>query len=606
MTASKANFSEISKTLQKDDLTGLPLLRLGILRNIMLEPLVTYLRYEALGLGHNAEVRLGEYDNVFQESVGGEQAVYDEQTDAVLVFLHMEGVSWKLSRDFNSLSQEEVQQEIGRIHEHCTAIVQGLRARTPAMILWHGFLPPLYPALGIFDGQTEQGQIQAVQTLNNAVRSTVCHVHNAYYIDLGSSLARVGGRRFLDNRYWHIGRAPYTLEAYGDIACEAMKFLRARLGKSRKCLVLDCDNTLWGGIIGEDGLAGIKLGESSPGSAYVEFQQQILDLHNRGVILALCSKNNEEDVWEVFEKHPASVLRRRHIAASRINWNDKAANIRELAVELNIGLDSLVFIDDSDFEVNLVRQELPEVEVLHLAKDKVFHAREMLIERGWFDTLTVSREDRARGSMYAAEAERKQLLSAATDLDSYYRSLEMRLSISFADAFSIPRVAQQTQKTNQFNLTTRRYSEADISAFVSSPDADVICIRLSDKFGDSGIVGSCVLRYDEEQAVFDTFLLSCRSLGRGVEEVFLNCALQLAQKRNAAVAVGEYIATRKNAQVENFYAKQGFTEIPSNEAPTVRRFMLQLDCPLKAIPDYYSEITAEIGVEATKGYDEHE
>lgn len=594
MSVTASSFSDISKALQEADLTGLPGLRLGILRNIMLEPLATYLRHEALGLGYNAEVRLGEYDNVFQEALGGEQTAYDGQTDAVLVFLHMEGVSWNLARNFNALSEVEVRQEIDRVREHCAAIVQGLRARTPAMILWHGFLHPLYPALGIFDAQTEHGQSQAVQALNSAIRSAVRGVPNSYFVDMGQSLARVGGMRYLDNRYWHMGRAPYTLEAYEDIAREDMKFLRARLGKAKKCLVLDCDNTLWGGIIGEDGLAGIKLGESSPGSAYVEFQQQILDLHHRGVILALCSKNNEEDVWEVLEKHPASVLRRRHIAASRINWNDKPSNIRELATELNIGLDSMVFVDDSDFEVNLVRRELPEVEVLHLAKGQAFHAREMLASRGWFDTLTISSEDRERGGMYAAEAERRQMRSAATDLDSYYRSLEMRLSITFADAFTIPRVAQQTQKTNQFNLTTRRYSEADIGAFVSSPDADVLCIQLSDKYGDSGIVGSCVLRYDGDRAIFDTFLLSCRALGRGVEEIFLNHALQLARKRGAAVAVGEYIATRKNAQVENFYAKEGFMELLSEAAPAVRCFALQLDRPFKAVPDYYTEIVSKL------------
>lgn len=594
MTASAPSFADISKALQEADLTGLPVLRLGILRNIMLEPLATYLRYGALDLGFNAEISLGEYDNVFQEALGGEQDVYDTRTDAVLVFLHLEGVSWSLSRSFNALSEEEVRQEIGRIREHCAAIAQGLRARTPALILWHGFLPPLYPALGIYDSQTEHGQSQAVQSLNNAVRSAVRAVPNAYFVDLGLSLARVGGRRFLDNRYWHMGRAPYTLEAYEDIAREDMKFLRARLGKTKKCLVLDCDNTLWGGIIGEDGLAGIKLGESSPGSAYVEFQQQILDLHHRGVILALCSKNNEDDVWEVLEKHPASVLRRRHIAASRINWADKPTNIRELAAELNIGLDSLVFIDDSDFEVNLVRRELPEVGVLHLAKGQAFHAREMLASCGWFDTLTISEEDRARGGMYAAEAKRRQQLSVATDLDSYYRSLEMRLVLSLADDFTIPRVAQQTQKTNQFNLTTRRYSEADISAFVNKSDADVLCIQLADKFGDSGIVGSCVLRYEGDQAIFDTFLLSCRALGRGVEEVFLNHALRLARKRGATVAVGEYIATRKNTQVENFYPKQMFVELSSEKTTEVRRFSLRLEGSIKTDPDYFSEIISKI------------
>lgn len=587
-------FADISRALQEADFSGLPVLRLGILRNIMLEPLATYLRHEALTLRYNAEIRLGEYDNVFQEAMGGGQTVFDERTDAVLVFLHFEGVSWNLARNFNALGEEEVRKEIGRVREHCSAIVQGLRTRTPAMILWHGFLPPLYPALGVFDSQTEHGQTQAVQSLNAAVRSAVRSVPNAYFVDLGLSQSRVGGCHFIDNRYWHIGRAPYTLIAYQEIAREDMKFLRTRVGKAKKCLVLDCDNTLWGGIIGEDGMGGIKLGEFSPGSAYVEFQQQILELRNRGVILTLCSKNNEEDVWEVLEKHPASVLRRGHIAASRINWNDKPTNIRELAAELNIGLDSMVFVDDSDFEVNLVHQELPEVEVMHLTKGRVFQAREMLASSGWFDTLTITREDRARGDMYAAETVRRQLLDAATDLDSYYRTLGMRLSITFADAFTIPRVAQQTQKTNQFNLTTRRYSEADINAFVSSPDADVLCIQLSDKFGDSGIVGSCILRYVGNRAVFDTFLLSCRVLGRGVEEVFLSYALRCARKRGASIAEGEYIPTRKNAQVEHFFTNQGFTELPSDEAPAIRRFTLQLDRSVKADPSYFLEIKSKI------------
>lgn len=594
MTEFPLNFADVSKTLQTADLTALPVLRLGILRNIMLEPLVPYLRYEALGLGFNAEVQLGEFDNVFQEAVGDEHAAYGDKTDALLVFLHLEGVSKSLSRNFNALSADAVQQEIARVSEYCSKIVQGLRAKTPAMILWHGFLPPLFPALGICDAQSEAGQVQAVHSLNAAVRECVRAVPNAFFVDLGLSLARVGGRRFLDNRYWHMGRAPYTLDACEDIAREVGKYLRARCGKTKKCLVLDCDNTLWGGIVGEDGLAGIKLGESSPGSAYVELQQQILELHHRGVILALCSKNNEEDVWEVFEQHPSTVLRRHHFAAWRINWADKPSNIRELALELNIGLDSMVLIDDSDFEVGLVRTELPEVGVLHFARGQVFHARDRLGACGWFDTLTISQEDRKRGSMYNAETERRVLLSSATDLHSYYTSLEMRITLSLADSFSLPRVAQQTQKTNQFNLTARRYSEADISAFVARPDVDVLCLQLSDKFGDSGIVGSCVMRYEADQVYFDTFLLSCRALGRGVEEVFLNHALRRAQKRGAAVAVGEYIPTQKNAQVVNFYAKQGFAELPQDGSSGSRQYVLSLDGLSKADPDYYSAIVSTL------------
>ncbi|MHC1791946.1 HAD-IIIC family phosphatase [Solidesulfovibrio sp.] len=595
MIGSALSFTEISKALQAADLNGMPTMGLSILRNIMLEPLVTYLRFEALHLGFNAEIRLGEYDNVLQDALGGE-TVYDERTDAILVFLHLEAISWKLARSFNELSEDQVRGELDCVRDYCKSVVRGLRNRTQAMILWYGFLPPLFPSLGIYDSQIQTGQSHAVQALNAAIQEEVRNVHNAYFVDLGLCLARVGAKNFLDNRYWHMNRAPYTLNAYQEIAHEAGKYLRPRFGKAKKCLVLDCDNTLWGGIIGEDGLAGIKLGESSPGSAYMEFQQQILDLHHRGVILAICSKNNEGDVWEVFDNHPSSVIRRRHIAAWRVNWRDKPTNIRELALELNIGLDSMVFIDDSDFEVNLVRQELPEVEVLHFPKEQAFHARDKLACCGLFDTLTVSAEDRKRGMMYGAEAERKQLLSSATDIKSYLKSLEMRILLCPADSFSIPRVAQQTQKTNQFNLTTKRYSEADIASFASDPNAEVLCIKLSDKFGDSGLVGSCILKFESDTAYIDTFLLSCRALGRGVEDVFLRHIARRARKRGASVVFGDYIPTRKNAQVQHFYKRHGFSPVSCCAQGDVHRFAFALDQPIEDDPDCYSEIITRFDI----------
>lgn len=593
MNTPTRTLAEITGELSQADLSALPILRLAILRNITLEPLAAYLRHEALALGRNAEVRLGEFDNVFQEALGGAPEVYGPDTDAVLVFLHLETLSPALASGFNALSADDVAQEIQRLREHCSAIVQALRARTPAMILWHGFLPPLHPALGLYDSQTGQGQGQAVARLNAELRDAVREAPNAFFVDLALCQARVGGQRFLDNRYWHLGRAPLTLDACAEIARENAKFLRARLGMAKKCLVLDCDNTLWGGIIGEDGMAGIKLGQSAPGSAFVEFQCQVLELYNRGVILALCSKNNEEDVLEVLDKHPDMVLRRSHFAALRVNWRDKAANLRELAAELNIGLDSMVFADDSEFEINLVGRELPEVGLLHMAKSRLYQLRETLAACGWFDTLTISREDRLRGGMYAAESQRKQLLGAATDMDSYYRSLQMRLTITLADSFTIPRVAQQTQKTNQFNLTTRRYSEADIAGFVARPDADVLCVQLSDRFGDSGIVGSCILCYQEHRALLDTFLLSCRALGRGVEEALLVHALRLARQRGATVAEGLYLPTRKNAQVADFYAKQGFAET-AREPDGAARFELSLEGEPGADPDFFAEIISPV------------
>ena len=361
-----------------------------------------------------------------------------------------------------------MQNEVRRIQETITNILTGIRKQTDGMILWHGFEIPLYPGLGIWDSQIPAGQAGVIPELNNFLRTALRSVPNAYYVDLNLCLARVGGKAFYDERYWHIGRAPYSREALCEIASEDFKFIRSLKGKSKKCLVLDCDNVLWGGIIGEDGLSGIKLGKTYPGSPYYEFQQEVVNLYNRGILIALCSKNNAEDVWEVFRTHPDMVLKEKHIAAAEINWEDKATNLKKIAANLNIGLESLVFVDDSEFEVNLVRGAIPEMTVLHFPKDKTVEYRNMLASCGLFDTLTVSAEDRERGVMYQAEAQRKQLQSQALDLETYLKSLEMVIEVKFADDFTLPRIAQLTQKTNQFNLTTRRYSEADIKKYHGS------------------------------------------------------------------------------------------------------------------------------------------
>ena len=298
---------------------------------------------------------------------------------------------------------------------------------------------------------------------------------------------------------------------------------------------------------------------------------------------------HEEDVWEVFDKHPGMVLKREHIANSQINWLDKGTNLRQIAVDLNVGLDSLVFVDDSAFEVNLVRTTLPEVDVIHIPKKSAYLAREILAAYGKFDTLTLSEEDRKRGAMYRDEVGRRKLQAEFTDLESYYRSLQMKVTIELDNAFAIPRVAQQTQKTNQFNLTTRRYSEADVQRLVNSVDIDVLSLSLSDRMGDSGLVGTCILRYEHSDAVIDTFLLSCRVLGREIEKVFLYRALRRAKQRGAKRVVSEYIKTAKNAQVEPFYPNHGFSEIAPRRGVD-RTFVFEITQAVPEDPDFFKSI----------------
>jgi FkbH-like protein len=515
-----------------------------------------------------------------------------------LIVTKLGTLSWNLARNYAGLNAEQIKAEINRIREYITSILVGIRKQTDAMILWHGFELPVYSALGILDNnQSCDGQQALISSLNDYLRTSLRNQENAYFVDLNLCLVRLGFNRFYDPRYWHIGRAPFTREALQEIAIEDFKFIRALKGKSKKCLVLDCDNILWGGIVGEDGLSGIKLGKTYPGSAYYELQQEILNLYNRGIILALCSKNNEEDVWEVFQKHPDMVLKEEHITAAQINWRDKATNLKQIALDLNIGLDSLVFIDDSEFEVNLIREVLPEVDVIHVPQNKGVVYRDILASCGLFDALTLSTEDRKRGTMYKAEANRKKLRAQATTMKTYYKSLEMVLLLRFADEFSIPRIAQLTQKTNQFNLTTRRYSEGDIKKFANSDESDVIYVRLKDKFGDSGIVGVCIIKYKDKKAIFDTFLLSCRVLGRGVEDAFVTQALELAKKRGCKIAIGEYYATRKNSQVKDFYFKQGFEKFKEIPKMGARSFHYQLEKKLKPMPEFFKGIDSEIDQE---------
>lgn len=586
------DLANIHAALANEDTRRLPLLQLAVLRNITVEPMEPYWRYLALGMHMGLGLHFGEFNAVYQECVGGRADLLNNKTDAVLVFFFLGSASPALAKRFAALSPAAVAEEITRLKQELTAMIQGVRSQTTAMILWHGFERPLCPGLGICDVQSPFGQTAAVQELNDHLRTSLAAVPNAYLVDTGLCLARVGAKAFYDLRYWHIGRAPYGAEGLAAIAFEDFKYIRPLKGKAKKCLVLDCDNTLWGGIVGEDGVKGIRLGKTNPGSAYRDFQQEALNLYHRGVILALCSKNNEQDVREVFSHHPDMVLREEHVAASRINWSDKVSNLREIAQDLNVGLDSLVFMDDSPFEIDLIRSELPEVEAILLPANAPAQYAGILASCGLFETLTLSEEDRRRGAMYRAEATRRQCQAQAVDMESYYRGLEMELDIRLADAFAIPRIAQQTQKTNQFNLTTRRYSDANITRFVESPDHDVFFLRLKDRYGDYGIVGACILRYEDDTVHFDTFLLSCRVLGRGVERAFLAAALQRAAARDCRLALGEYYATGKNAQVETFYGDSGFQELQAEDLPADRTYVRELGVAPLLAPGFFRSATA--------------
>jgi FkbH-like protein len=383
--------------------------------------------------------------------------------------------------------------------------------------------------------------------------------HGVDLVAIDQAASQDGLAAWHDPALWHRSKqevSPAAGPAYGELVA---RVIAARLGRSFKCLVLDLDNTLWGGVVGDDGLEGIVIGQGSPlGEGFVAVQEYARELARRGVILAVCSKNDEANAREPFDKHPDMVLRPADIACFRANWDDKAANIRAIAAELNIGLDSLVFLDDNPFERNLIREHLPMVAVPEVP-DEPAVIPAILADAGYFESLRLTDEDRLRTAQYQENRAREQLRAGSSDLEGYLRGLEMCMVWQRFDAVGRQRIVQLINKTNQFNLTTRRYTDEDVAAIMADPSAFGLQIRLLDRFGDNGVIAIVIGRMLEPQTVhIDTWLMSCRVLGRQVEPATLNLVVEMARGLGARRLRGEYIPTKKNGMVRDHYAKLGF------------------------------------------------
>lgn len=431
----------------------------------------------------------------------------------------------------------------------------------------------------------------AIQNFNHKIQSLAAENPNIKIIDFGDFLHRFSAAERVDWKFYYLSQIYLNPKLAGSFKKWLERKLNALHGKRKKCLILDLDNTLWGGILGEDGIEGIQLGNTYPGSAFRDFQENLFQAAENGIILAACSKNNETDVLEAWEKNPNMILRREAFAAYRINWQNKAVNILELAQELNIGLDSLVFLDDNPVERNLVRAALPEVTVPDFPEQPYQlpgFFRE--VYETWFQVHQLTPEDREKTLQYQTNARRVEFQKKFGSLDEYLANLEMELDFQPADRFNIARIAQMTQKTNQFNLTTRRYSENDLQQFLAAGD-QVVCLGVKDKFGDNGITAAAIVRRNStaKTATIDSFLLSCRVLGRGIEQVFLALILNQLREESYSTVFAEFLPTRKNQQTENFYDDFGFT--PEKDV-NAKKYTIQLreKFPIK---NYYNlKVTA--------------
>jgi FkbH-like protein len=415
----------------------------------------------------------------------------------------------------------------------------------------------------------------AVNDYNLVLHELASRYGNIKVIDFSRFLVHYASEELIDWKYYFISqmalnpRLAGVFQEWFSVQVQAIEL------KRKKCLVLDLDNTLWGGILGEDGMNGVALGGDYPGSAFLFFQRQILELSQQGIILAVSSKNNIEDVRQMWNEHPDVALKEEHFAALRIDWNNKADNIREMAQELNIGLDSFVFLDDNPSERELVKKYLPEVTVPDFPEQPyLLPAFFKKVVEQHFSVYALTEEDKVKTEQYKANALRVNAQRSFTNMEEYIRSLEIVLRIAEVNDLTLSRAAQMTQKTNQFNLTTRRYTDADLKNMLHV-GSRIFTLSVSDKFGDSGLTGTCIVKIEKDKAMIDSLLLSCRILGKGIEKAFVKHVLRALQSEGIVEVSASYIPTTKNSQVAGFYKDVGFV-IKNEDEKQVKHYRLNL------------------------------
>jgi FkbH-like protein len=560
-TVMRRSFAEPPKALSEKPV------RLAILGSSTLTHLLPAIRVAGLRRRMWVDVYENDYGQYWQELADPNSGLHRFKPNVVLLALDAQHLASGIGAGSSAADVEAALKGTGERIRNCWRLA---REAFRCPVIHQLALPVQPPLLGSNEHRLAGSRAGFIAALNAELRR-LADGEGVDVLALDARAARDGIAAWHNPELWHRAKQEVTPAAapiYGDLV---MRLVGAQRGRSYKALVMDLDNTIWGGVVGDDGVEGLVLGQGSAlGEAFVQFQEYARELSSRGVILAVVSKNDEKNALEPFERHPEMALKRDDIASFVANWSDKPDNLRAVAEELNIGVDALVFIDDNPFERELVRRELPMVAVPEVTDDPTTYAQ-TLADAGYFEAVAIADEDRSRSGQYQGNRQRNVLKASATDLDSYLRGLEMRLMWRRFDRVGLNRTVQLINKTNQFNLTTRRYSEADVLGVMNDDRAFGAQLRLIDRFGDSGIIAIVVGRLvDEEDVLIDTWLMSCRVLGRQVEPTTLNLVAVLAREIGGRRLIGEYIPTTKNGMVKDHYRKLGFCPVDGAGANTLR------------------------------------
>lgn len=553
-------FQELKKNC-KMDMSGFPKAKLALMGDCATQLLAQAIRGYGAEVSLDLEVFDADYDQVDTQVMDESSELFAFAPDYTLIQMCSE----KLFETFCASPLETRAQFARMTMEHIehiwTLIERSGKVRT---VLQFDFVELDDDIFGNYGSKTDTSFWYQLHKLNTLLMEASMRHKNVFVLKLSGVQTRLGRSAFCDEKFYYSAKMPLSFLALPHAAKLVLDMIQALRGKIKKCMVLDLDNTLWGGVIGDDGMSGIQIGELGSGHAFTDLQLWLRELKNRGVILAVCSKNNEDIAKEPFEKHPEMVLRLADISMFVANWDDKASNIRFIQQTLNIGMDSMVFLDDNPFERNMVRTLIPEITVPELPEDPAKYLS-YLQSLDLFETASFSEEDRNRTEQYQAEIGRVTLQKQFESIDDYLISLEMKAQAKPFDEFHYPRIAQLTQRSNQFNLRTVRYTEDEVKRAAADDRYITLYFTLRDKFGDHGLISVVILEKRDKELFVDTWLMSCRVLKRGMEEFIVNKMIETARANGYKTVLGEYLKTAKNAMVADIYEKLGFERLSDTQ-----------------------------------------
>lgn len=574
----KTSFVELKKNAKKD-MEDLKECRVAILGNCSTQHLATALKGFGYKENYNLNIFDSDYNQIDSQIMDDESELYKHNPEFVLIYMATE----KLYEQFCDMNLESRAEFADLILQKISNYWETLNSKIKTNIIQFNFIEIDDRIFGNYANKTPNSFIYQLRKLNFNLMELSANTKNAFIVDLSTIQNCYGREKIYDDKLYYIAKMPLSTNILPEIAKQVIDVIKTLHGKLKKCVILDLDNTLWGGVIGDDGLKSIQIGELGLGHAFSEFQMWLKELKNRGILLAICSKNNEDTAKEPFEKHPEMVLRLDDISMFVANWENKASNIKNIQATLNIGMDSMVFIDDNPFERNLVRGMIPDITVPELPEDPALYLS-YLKSLNLFETASYSENDKDRTKQYQAQAQRVTLQNSFENFEEYLKSLEMVATVHEFEDFEIPRISQLTQRSNQFNLRTIRYTEAEIEEICKDDKYITLSFSLKDKFGDYGLISVIIMEKMDEKTLFlNTWLMSCRVLKRGMEEFIINKVIETAKEKRFEKVIGEYIKTPKNSMVENIYSKLGFTDLGDGKFETiVSRFENNKTCIVMA------------------------